>query len=109
MHTIETAAAGCERAANLPRPESVTYVPTTHSSGPVTRVVELATTDPQREILRLVLRGEVQAPVEADPAVLYFGRIARGSRPVRRRRWDVGVVRWSTAGGADVLNVRVRL
>lgn len=58
-------------------------VETAELSGPVTRVVELATTDPQREILRLVLRGEVQAPVEADPAVLYFGRIARGSRPVR--------------------------
>lgn len=67
--------------------------------GEVVRVVELATTDPERETLQLVLRGRVDRPVRADPEVLYFPQIASGRRSVRE-------VELLPAAGVAILRVR---
>ncbi|MFP6663667.1 MAG: hypothetical protein VCC00_05660 [Deltaproteobacteria bacterium] len=73
-------------------------------AGAVVRVVELHTTDPTRPILHLVLRGTIVAPVLAQPRVLYFGRVASGTRPhkqivLRPGGPEIRILRVSSASG----------
>jgi hypothetical protein len=63
------------------RAEVRVRVDTTALAGAVVRVVELETTDAVRPTLYLVLRATVVPPVLAEPSVLYFGRVAAGTRP----------------------------
>jgi hypothetical protein len=52
--------------------------------GPATRTITVLTNDPAHQQLQLTMRGDVKVQVEANPSLVTFERIKRGTEPSRQ-------------------------
>jgi hypothetical protein len=57
---------------------------TNSDHGPATRTITVFTNDPHHQQLQLTLRGDVKVQVEANPSLVIFERIKRGTQQSRQ-------------------------